>query len=121
MSRLNNYFPVFQHTFVPAGTINAGQPIGYDGNVAAADAQCLGVCMEDAQLLDPTATMIFGFVEVTGGGVINVGDPIKVGTGGKFLASDMASVGNIAKNVGRAVTACAADGSTFMAVIGLTR
>lgn len=119
MSRLSNYTPYNETTFTPAGTILAGQPVGFDGNVAGANAHIMGIAIEDTGVAatdDLKSTAITGEIDVVANGAISAGDFIKVGASGKFLSAD-ATAFAAGYVVGYAKTAASGDGKTFTAFI----
>lgn len=121
MARLTNYSAQsFFTNFTPAGTIAAGNAVGFDGNVAAANARLLGVAIEDTGTAagDDTisSALYFGEADVVANGAISAGDYIKVGASGKFLSAGSTFDNKV---VGTAKTAASGDGKTFTAFIGL--
>lgn len=116
MGKLKNYHDMRIFTFDPNGTIAFGQPVGFNGQLAAADAPILGICMEDVDSTHDTGAAMVGIIEVTGGGAIAVGAHIKVGAGGKFLTAVDADR-TAGKVVGRAYTICSGDTVKFQALI----
>jgi hypothetical protein len=116
MGKIKDYHDLRIWTFDPNGTIAFGQPVGFNGQLAAADAPILGICMEDVDSTHDTGAALTGIVWVTGGGAIAAGAHIKVGTGGKFLTCADADR-TAGKNVGRAYTLCSGDNAKFQALI----
>lgn len=106
-------------SYIPAGTIAVGEPIGWNSQLAAAAAVgIMGLAFESVTVADKVSTcMTYGTMKVLGGGAISVGERVKVAAGGKFVAiagTDLAD----GKAVGTALTECTGDDAEFDIFIG---
>ena len=95
--------PVLTLSITAAVNVIEGQPIGYDGNLAADASAMFGLAENDANAGDQLAVTVLGTGVGIAGGVIANGAQVEV-LGGK-LVTKAAGVA-----VGRALQAAAADG-----------
>jgi hypothetical protein len=86
---------IFSDSYAPAGTILAGQPVGFDDQLAASGERIKGIAKEDTDVTNATSSLIvLGRVTVIAGGSVTAGMLLQVGTGGKFVeAADGVPVG----------------------------
>ena len=119
MARVTNFTEFFGTTVEAPGTIGAGQPVGWDGNLCSADKKARGIAMHDVTSGDGgTLHVGTGIFQVIGDGTIAIGDAVKVravSAGGAYFATcSEADAASIAKIAGRALTASGVDGTKFM-------
>ncbi len=91
---------------IAAAALTEGQPVAYDGTVAADGAAIKGVAETDAAIGDRVALTAIGTGIATAGAVIAEGALVQV-SGGKFITK-AAGI-----SVGRALQAAGADGDKF--------
>ncbi len=86
-------------TIVATAAITAGQFVGYDGAVCAANAKALGVAVYDADIGDNCSVAVEGRYIVTAGGAVAVGDAITSDATGKAVVASALGIATGATTV----------------------
>ncbi|KGJ92130.1 DUF2190 family protein [Colwellia psychrerythraea] len=103
--------PILTLTIIAAAIVEAHRAIALDGTYAATGEHMHGVSDTNSFVDDELAVDVLGTTTCEAGAAIVKGALIEVGANGKFITKAAGKV------VGRALSAAAADGSKFEALL----